>query len=112
MTLLLPIARNGLIRTHSDSSLLSILAALVSILLTSTSCLAELTCLPDLEELILPSVADCRFVLAHLPSITPSSPKDADTPMVPDFPFLPSLRIRHETCQFQFHWIYEPSDSP
>ena len=62
------------------------------------------------ERSIIPTAADCRFILAHLPfNHYDSFPRTTNVKLNPSSPFFPILRIRHGTCQFVFQAaVYAP----
>ena len=111
MSFLLYVVGNGMTPRRPGSSLSEFLVATVLILLTSTQCLAHLSCYPMIypgevnSRFIVPNLADCQRVLASLPSIVPNARHDPDTRIPKALPFLPPFFIRHGTCQLELSWV-------
>ena len=81
------------------------LTAMTILSLTSTPCFAYVRCIaaPSPHHMI-PNLSDCRLLLAHLPSITPSLHKHPPIQSRSSIPFLPRLIIRHKTCRFRYDY--------
>ena len=86
-------------------------ALFILLWLARTYCREDLTCFDAAEEGdIIPTVPDCRFILAHLPFNNFNNlPRFPNARLDSNSPFLPIFRIRHRTCQILFQaQMYPP----